>query len=170
VKWYRLAADQGYANAQDNLGVMYDHGRGVTSNRVIAYALFSLSASKALSNSSNAARNRSILELSMSPKEINVAQDLMRELEKPGNLLKVVDKYARNPLVKESPKLAVTPPPAGDGYPARPEKRPGVVSCNTSCINADCRRTYDDGRKVRFTAQRKFDPFSGEWKIDAGGC
>ncbi|MCP4827986.1 MAG: sel1 repeat family protein, partial [Proteobacteria bacterium] len=29
VKWYRLAADQGYADAQCNLGVMYDNGQGV---------------------------------------------------------------------------------------------------------------------------------------------
>ena len=26
VKWYRLAAEQGDANAQYNLGVMYDNG------------------------------------------------------------------------------------------------------------------------------------------------
>jgi hypothetical protein len=29
VRWYRLAADQGHANAQYNLGVMYDIGAGV---------------------------------------------------------------------------------------------------------------------------------------------
>jgi hypothetical protein len=29
VKWYRLAADQGDAQAQSNLGFMYDNGRGV---------------------------------------------------------------------------------------------------------------------------------------------
>ena len=29
VKWYRLAADQGDASAQFNLGVMYDKGQGV---------------------------------------------------------------------------------------------------------------------------------------------
>jgi len=29
VKWYRKAAEQGYASAQYNLGVMYDNGRGV---------------------------------------------------------------------------------------------------------------------------------------------
>jgi TPR repeat protein len=30
VKWYRRAADQGDANPQVNLGVMYDNGEGVT--------------------------------------------------------------------------------------------------------------------------------------------
>ena len=29
VKWYRLAAEQGNANAQTNLGYAYNHGRGV---------------------------------------------------------------------------------------------------------------------------------------------
>ena len=29
AKWYRKAADQGYAPAQFNLGVMYDNGEGV---------------------------------------------------------------------------------------------------------------------------------------------
>jgi TPR repeat protein len=29
VRWLRLAAGQGNANAQDNLGNMYDYGRGV---------------------------------------------------------------------------------------------------------------------------------------------
>jgi len=29
AKWYRLAAEQGYAPAQANLGVMYRNGEGV---------------------------------------------------------------------------------------------------------------------------------------------
>jgi hypothetical protein len=29
VKWYRLAAEQGNAPAQDSLGAMYEQGRGV---------------------------------------------------------------------------------------------------------------------------------------------
>jgi uncharacterized protein len=30
VKWFRKAAEQGYANAQHNLGYMYHSGKGVT--------------------------------------------------------------------------------------------------------------------------------------------
>ena len=30
VKWYRKAAEQGYAQGQSNLGFMYEKGRGVT--------------------------------------------------------------------------------------------------------------------------------------------
>ena len=32
VKWYRKAADQGYADAQSNLGFMYGNGKGVPQN------------------------------------------------------------------------------------------------------------------------------------------
>lgn len=59
---------------------------------------------------------------------------------------------------------------SSDPYAARPAKRPGVVSCNTRCINAACWRTYDSGKKVRFQAQHKYDALSGEWKFDSGPC
>ena len=44
VKWYPLAAEQGDARAQHNLGFMYDNGDGVPVNYVQAYKWFSLSA------------------------------------------------------------------------------------------------------------------------------
>ena len=36
VRWYRLAAEQGYAAAQSNLGVMYDNGEAVRWYRLAA--------------------------------------------------------------------------------------------------------------------------------------
>jgi uncharacterized protein len=36
LKWYRLAADQGNARAQSNLGIMYENGQGVPINEVEA--------------------------------------------------------------------------------------------------------------------------------------
>jgi hypothetical protein len=59
---------------------------------------------------------------------------------------------------------------SNNSYPARPPKRPGVVSCNTNCINGDCWRTYDSGRKVRFQAQHKYNPLSGQFEWDSGSC
>ena len=44
VKWYRLAADQGEAAAQHNLGLMYANARGVPQNFSEAYVWYSLSA------------------------------------------------------------------------------------------------------------------------------
>ena len=39
-QWYRKAAEQGYANAQYNLGVMYAKGEGVRQNYKIAKEWF----------------------------------------------------------------------------------------------------------------------------------
>src|SRR5882762_6136971 len=36
ARWYRKAAEQGYALAQFNLAVMYDHGQGVAKNQAEA--------------------------------------------------------------------------------------------------------------------------------------
>ena len=33
VKWYNIAAQQGHADAQYNLGCCYDEGEGVTQNK-----------------------------------------------------------------------------------------------------------------------------------------
>ena len=46
VKLYRLAAEQGYAPAQNNLGVMYEKGEGVPENDVKAYVWYSVAAAQ----------------------------------------------------------------------------------------------------------------------------
>lgn len=51
-------------------------------------------------------------------------------------------------------------------YPSRPAAKSGYTSCN----NGDCYRTYSDGRKVRFQAQQKFNPFNSQWEFDSGSC
>ena len=40
VSWYRKAAEQGNASAQNNLGVMYDIGRGVTQDYAAAVSWY----------------------------------------------------------------------------------------------------------------------------------
>lgn len=44
VRWYRLAADQGLAVAQTNLGIMYDKGAGVPEDEAEAARWFRLAA------------------------------------------------------------------------------------------------------------------------------
>jgi TPR repeat protein len=44
VKWYRKAAEQGYASAQHNLGCMYSNGRGVKQDEKEAVAWYRLTA------------------------------------------------------------------------------------------------------------------------------
>ncbi|MSP33056.1 MAG: sel1 repeat family protein, partial [Pseudolabrys sp.] len=48
VKWYRLAADQGNAKAQSNLGLMYDNGQGVPQNYAEAMRWYRLAADQGL--------------------------------------------------------------------------------------------------------------------------
>jgi TPR repeat protein len=55
AKWFRLAADQGYAKAQNNLGALYARGQGVSRDYIQAYMWFALSAAQ---GNPPAAKNR----------------------------------------------------------------------------------------------------------------
>lgn len=44
ARWYKLAADQGHAEAQFNLALMYTNGQGVEQNDQEAFRLFRLAA------------------------------------------------------------------------------------------------------------------------------
>ena len=46
LKWYRLAANQGNAIAQFDLGFMYENGHGVPQDYVRAHMWFNLSAAQ----------------------------------------------------------------------------------------------------------------------------
>ena len=46
LRGYRLAAEQGLANAQVNLGYMYAIGQGVEQDNVLAHMWFSLAAAQ----------------------------------------------------------------------------------------------------------------------------
>jgi uncharacterized protein len=50
VKWYRKAAEQGFANAQNNLGSMYENGTGVTKNLAEAIRWYQLAARQGQEN------------------------------------------------------------------------------------------------------------------------
>lgn len=183
VKWYRMAAEQGHAFAQNNLGVMYDNGLGVTEDKVLAYALYNLSAAADSSPNNKAQQNRDRMAEKLTKAELMEGQALTRELAKPGNFAKALDAYLAKTAKKageraaqerkEAQKIAArAQPPAAtnDPFPPRPDKVAGRVSCSTRCVNADCWRTYDDGRKVKFRAKQKWNPFDGRFEWDAGPC
>ena len=76
MRWYRLAADQGNAFAQNNLGLMYAQGFGVPEDIVLAYMWFNLSAAQG----NEAARdNKDIAEQQMTREQISEAQRMSRE-------------------------------------------------------------------------------------------
>ena len=77
VKWYRLSAEQGYADAQTTLGYMYENGKGVLQDYVRAHMWYNIAASSG--DSKNASKNRDIVAKRMTPARIEDAQKLARE-------------------------------------------------------------------------------------------
>ena len=73
VKWYRLAAEQGDADAQTNLGVMYENGNGVIQSNVIAHMLFNLASAQ---GHENGRKNRDVISERMTPNDISRAQEM----------------------------------------------------------------------------------------------
>ncbi len=76
LKWLRLAADQGDALAQCNLGIMYAEGWGVSKDLVRALMWFNLSAAE---GDHDAATNRQNVAPLMTSVQIAEAQKLARE-------------------------------------------------------------------------------------------
>ena len=57
VRWYREAAEQGYANAQYNLGAMYYNGEGVRQDKSEAVKWFRKAAEQGYTPAQNALKN-----------------------------------------------------------------------------------------------------------------
>ena len=77
VKWYKLAAEQGYALAQYNLGFMYGNGQGVPQDYILTHMWWNLAAS---SGQIEAVKNRDLLAERMSSSQIEKAQKLARDV------------------------------------------------------------------------------------------
>ena len=75
LKWFRKAADQGDASAQDNLGVMYSKGQGVTQDYVEVHMWFNLAAAQ---GNDHARKNRDIVAKRMITGQIAEAQKLAK--------------------------------------------------------------------------------------------
>jgi len=71
--WYRLAAEQGMSEAQNNLGGLFGAGLGVPRDTIQAYAWFSVSADQ---GNTVAAENRDIAAAEMSPEALAEARAL----------------------------------------------------------------------------------------------
>ena len=75
-KEWKPLAEQGYASAQYNLGIMYAMGKGIPQNYKIAYILFNLAASNGL----NDTENRDKVLTKLSPATIEDAQRITLQL------------------------------------------------------------------------------------------
>ena len=76
TKWWRLAAEQGYANAQYNLALIYGEGINVIKNYVIAHMWFNIAASNGYED---AKKGIDFLAGQMTSEQIAKAQKLARE-------------------------------------------------------------------------------------------
>ncbi|HUT50770.1 MAG TPA: hypothetical protein VM325_15635 [Alphaproteobacteria bacterium] len=73
MRWYRKAALQGDADAQNNLGLMYANGEGVPKKHVMAYMWWSLAAA---AGNKEAAKNLDIVKKRMTPAQVAKAQEM----------------------------------------------------------------------------------------------
>ena len=78
-KWYRLAAEQGNARAQNNLGVMYATGLGVLKDHVYAHMWWNIAAS---SGDKDASKYRDKVAQEMTPSQLEKAKELAQECVK----------------------------------------------------------------------------------------
>ena len=97
VKWYRRAAEQGYADAQFNLGVMCHTGDALPKDYVAAYAWYSLAA---FDGDEIGAESRDEVAKQMTPEQIAEANKLFNELLKKieANKKEKADKNSSIPL------------------------------------------------------------------------
>ena len=76
ARWFRLAADQGDADAQHNLGVMYyADGEGVLQDNVTAHMWFNIAGANGAEDGRD---DREIIERKMTPADISEAQKRAR--------------------------------------------------------------------------------------------
>lgn len=76
LRLWQPMADEGHSGAQFGLGLLYDLGRGVAKNNVIALMWFDLSAAH---GNPGAVRKRDLMAQGMTPEQIAEAQKLARE-------------------------------------------------------------------------------------------
>jgi TPR repeat protein len=83
VTWFRKAADQGDADAQFFLGLMYAKSEGVPQDYVLAHMWLNLASSRYSESEKErrekAEKNRDIAATKMTPAQVAKAQKLARE-------------------------------------------------------------------------------------------
>lgn len=103
ARWFGLAARQGHAEAQFNLGALYNYGAGVTRDLVEAYAWYALAAD---AGNGDAPAGRALVEKRLSPEQIAQAKRRAASLKEA-----IADS---GQMVEEPAEAAALPPPTGD--------------------------------------------------------
>tara|TARA_B100000959_G_scaffold200082_1_gene209373 strand:- start:106 stop:396 length:291 start_codon:yes stop_codon:yes gene_type:complete len=79
LKWCRKAAEQGHADAQGGLGMMYKDGKGVEQDYVTAHMWFNIAAANGAEYSK---KEKDLLAKKMTPEQIAKAEALSKEMIK----------------------------------------------------------------------------------------
>jgi Sel1 repeat len=142
AKWWRLAAAQGDAEAQKNLGAMYAQGQGLTQDFVLAYMWLNLSAAQ---GNAEAAKFLDDFAKSMSAQQIAEAETIARNCK--------VSNYSRCDVLDGTPRDSPSDfkGPVPDGTPSR-----SGTSTQRKIIGGDVGATVADLTSVssRTTAMR----------------
>ena len=77
MKWYRKAADQGYAEAQHGLGHKYYTGEGVPRDYGTAYAWYNIAVANGFAD---AEKYKGIVVKKMPPAQLAKAEELVKEM------------------------------------------------------------------------------------------
>ena len=72
-EWYYLSAEQGFVNAQYNLGSMYAKGEGVAKDETLSYLWWNIAGA---SGHKKAEINKAILQKRMSPSQVEEAIEM----------------------------------------------------------------------------------------------
>jgi len=75
-RWYKLAAEQGNADAQNSLGAVYGYGLGVPQDNIAAYMWFNLAAAQ---GNEGAIKNRDLMVRRLTTAALETGQRLSRE-------------------------------------------------------------------------------------------
>ncbi|MDG2051139.1 MAG: tetratricopeptide repeat protein [Myxococcota bacterium] len=78
AKWYRKAAEQGFADAQSNLGLMYLKGEGVVQDYVLAHMWLNLARAQENEDAKKALEELLVND-TMTKEQIAEAQKMARE-------------------------------------------------------------------------------------------
>ena len=184
--WFRKAAEHGDGDAQFELGSMYREGRGVPSDAVSAYAWLALAASADTADK-EAARSLDEVSKVMTPALLSEGKRLAATWKpheplaasrlKPVSVDALTTAFVDRVIHQTKQAVgnrnwpdAQTAQSQAAAFPVRPDVKPGRTTCTTRCLNGDCYRTYDDGRKVQFQAKQKWNSLNNQFEWDSGTC
>ena len=168
ARLYEASARQGDGWGQRNLARLHREGKGVKQDAVIAYAWLNLAA-VAPDAHPRAVEERAAIVSQMTTDQVAEGQRLASEW-KPGLALGK-SRVKTATIAQQEVLLAHSRAEAGgDLFPVRPPAQAGATTCNTNCVNGACYRTYSDGRRVEFQAQRKWNPLANAFEWASGTC